>query len=109
MPNYSSPEDVVADWGTIAPVHRTQERLEEMLAEWRAQEDLRKHWGAFCDADPFEGSDGFAERMEAAGYAHLRAVTKDDLQESFASERGIERGGNLWELTTKGHAAMDGA
>lgn len=36
-------------------------------AEWRAIDDLRKNWGAFCDADPFDGAADFSERMLAAG------------------------------------------
>lgn len=75
-------------------------------AEWRDLEALRKNWGAFCDADPFEGADTFIERMEGRGYIRLRKVTKADLSESFAAERGIEKGGNLWELTKKGRAAL---
>ncbi len=71
-------------------------------SEWRDIDDLRKHWHAFCDADPFEGSDTFTERMEARGYIRLRRVTKADLAESFAAERGIEPGGNVWILTAKG-------
>jgi hypothetical protein len=70
-------------------------------------EDLRAHWHAFCDADPFEGSDTFADRMEAAGFIHLRPVTVYDLQDAFAAERGIQRGGMLWELTDAGHAAVN--
>lgn len=76
-------------------------------AEWRALDDLRKYWDKFTEADAFPGADTFAERMEAAGFAHLRPVTKADLEESFAAERGIEKGGNLWELTKKGYAAID--
>lgn len=76
--------------------------------EWRDVDDLRKHWGAFCDCDHFNGADTFIERMEAAGYARLRPVRKADLQTSFAAERGIESGGNLWELTRKGELALTG-
>ena len=73
-------------------------------AQWRNLDDLRKYWGVFCDADPVP--DGFIERMESAGYARLRPVKKADLAESFAAERGIEQGGQLWELTKKGHNAI---
>lgn len=75
-------------------------------AEWRDREDLRKHWGAFCDADPFDGADTFTERMEARGFIQLRPVRKADLEQSFAAERGIEPGGSLWELTKAGHAVL---
>lgn len=75
-------------------------------AEWHNRDDLRKHWQTFCDADPFEGADTFTDRMEAAGFIHIRAVRRADLEESFAAERG----GNLWELTKKGRAVIaDGA
>lgn len=76
--------------------------------EWRDLDDLRKHWHAFCDADPFDGGDTFIERMDARGYARLRPVKKSDLADDpFAAERGIEPGGMLWELTAKGHRALD--
>lgn len=79
-------------------------RLSE--AQWRTLDDLRRNWGAFCDCDPFHGADTFTDRMEAEGYIRLRPVRKADLEESFAAERGIERGGNLWELTAKGRKAL---
>lgn len=75
--------------------------------EWRDLQDLRQHWHMACDCDPFPGSDTFMERMEARGYATLRAVTRDDLDEAFAAERGIEKGGMVWCLTDKGLAAID--
>jgi hypothetical protein len=75
-----------------------------------ARDDLRKHWHDFCDCDPFEGLDTFAERMEAAGYARLRPVKRSDIQDDpFAAERGIEPGGYLWELTAEGHKAIEAA
>lgn len=64
---------------------------------------LRKHWGDFCDADPVPPD--FIDLMAAAGYIELRSVTAADLAEPFAAERGIEKGGMLWELTEQGHAA----
>lgn len=70
-------------------------------AEWQDRELLRKHWGAFCDADPVPIPD-FIERMEAAGFVSIRPVRRRDLEASFAAERGIEAGGMLWELTRKG-------
>lgn len=81
--------------------------LTDLDAEQRAYGDLRKNWGAFCDADPFPGAQDFAERMESFGLVRLRKVTSSDLQESFAAERGTEKGGRLWELTKKGHAVLD--
>lgn len=72
--------------------------------EWRDIDLLRQYWSAFCDADPV--SHDFSERMEAAGFIKLRAVTQDDLERSFASELGIEKGGNLWDLTPAGRAAL---
>ena len=75
-------------------------------AEWRAIDDLRKHWGSFCDCDPFEGAADFSERMEAAGFIRLRSVTRDDLEQAFAAELGIERGGMVWDLTAKGRKAL---
>lgn len=67
-------------------------------------EELRAYWNVFCDADPYP--DGFEDRMEAAGFAEVRVVTNDDLHQSFAAERGIERGGLMWCLTEAGHAAF---
>ena len=79
-------------------------RLTEL--EWRTIDDLRKHWAAFCDADVFDGSDTFTERMEGAGYIELVPVDDDALEDPFAYERGIEPGGSMWELTKKGRAAL---
>lgn len=73
-------------------------------AEWRDRESLRQHWVAFCDADIVP--EDFIDRMEAAGFARLRKVTRDDLQSTFADERGIERGGHVWVLTEAGSAAL---
>jgi hypothetical protein len=78
-------------------------------AAHRDREDLRKHWHDFCDADPFEGGDTFAERMEARGFIRLRPVKKADLEQAFAAERGIEPGGMLWELTKIGELLMETA
>lgn len=77
--------------------------MSEMLSP---EQDLRQHWDLFADADQFEGRDTFAERMEAAGFARIRRVKNSDLSEPFAAERGIERGGWLWELTDSGRAAL---
>lgn len=78
-------------------------------SEWRAIDDLRKHWHDFCDCNPFNGSADFAERMEAAGLVRIRKVTRDDLRQSFAAELGIEPGGMVWDLTKKGRAALEAA
>lgn len=67
-------------------------------------------WNAFCDCDyhligmPY---DDFVNHGEKEGLFALRAVEPDDLEESFAWERGIEMGGSLWELTPKGRALFD--
>lgn len=82
----------------------SERRLTEQ--QWRDLDGLRKYWHAFCDADPVP--DGFIERMEAAGYARLRNVTRADLREPFASDRGIEIGGGIWELTARGHKSIVG-
>lgn len=75
--------------------------------EWRALDDLRLHWGPFCDADPFPGADTFIDRMETAGYARLRSVKKTDIEnDGFATERGIHPGGQIWVLTPKGQRAL---
>lgn len=70
------------------------------------RQDLREHWEAFCDADPFPGSDTFADRMERAGLIECVAVDDEALESPFATERGIEPGGLMWKLTKAGHAAL---
>lgn len=72
--------------------------------EWRAREDLRRYWDEFCDGDPVP--DDFIETMESAGFATIRSVTRDDLQSDFAAERGIYKGGSVWDLTPKGRAVI---
>lgn len=67
---------------------------------------LREHWASFCDADPFPGSYTFADRMEAAGFIELVPVTKEALEDAFATERGIEKGGMMYRLTDAGRAAL---
>ncbi len=68
--------------------------------------DLKDHWHSFCDADPFEGGDTFAERMEARGLIELVAVTQEALEDGFAAERGIVPGGSMWQLTEAGRASL---
>lgn len=70
-----------------------------------AEQKLRALWHVFCDADPVPPE--FVDEMEAAGFATLRPVTKDDLEESFAAERGIEAGGSVWVLTAAGQLLLD--
>lgn len=82
--------------------------IKQTKAEWRALDDFRRHWHAFCDCDPFEGSDTFVERMEASGLIKLRRVTRHDLESAFADERGIVRGGYVWDTTCEGRAALEG-
>lgn len=48
-----------------------------------------------------------AEPLEACGLVISRKVTKADLAEPFAAERGIEKGGFLWELTAAGRRLCD--
>ena len=67
--------------------------------QWRDLDDLRRLWSVFCDADPVPID--FIERMERAGYSRLRRVRKSDLEESFAAERGIEKGGALGGLAVQ--------
>lgn len=68
--------------------------------------ELRAHWNAFCDADPIPDHDGFLDRMERGGFITQRKVTKADLQQPFAAELGIEKGGSVWVLTNKGRQAI---
>lgn len=68
--------------------------------------DLKDHWHSFCDADPFEGGDTFAERMGARGLIELVAVTQDALEDGFAAERGIVPDGYMWQLTEVGRASL---
>lgn len=75
--------------------------------QWRDLDDLRKHWDAFCDGDRADVPTDFTDRMEAAGYARIRSVCPADIcDDPFAAERGIEKGGMLWELTAKGRSAL---
>lgn len=72
----------------------------------KAKADLKANWHTFCDADPFDGRDTFPERMEDAGLIRCVPVSRAALAESFAAERGIEKGGMMWELTAKGRRAL---
>lgn len=75
-----------------------------LSAERLAAEELRAHWDDFCDCDCFPTYDGFVERMEVAGLVEWRRVDDDDLEQSFADEKGIEPGGMIYDLTAKGLA-----
>lgn len=76
-----------------------------LAAEW-----LRQHWNTFCDCDPIPmGRDRFLKELEDAGLVELREVVDEDLDEAFAFERGIEKGGNIWVLTASGRALIAAA
>jgi hypothetical protein len=81
----------------------------EQEAEKDLEREFRRHWADFCDADPFPGSDTFAERAEVAGLIELVPVTDQALESAFAAERGIEPGGMMWVLTDAGRAVMEGS
>lgn len=84
--------------------------MSELLTEgeWRARDDLRKYWGAFCDADIIPiGRDDFTERLEKFGLVTWRAVTKRDVEATpFAGELGLEIGGMCYDLTAKGRQVL---
>lgn len=68
-----------------------------------ATSELRKHWGDFTDAD--QVPEGFIERMEEMGFVELVEVTNEALEDFLCAERGIERGGLMWQLTEDGRNA----
>lgn len=78
----------------------------EIRRQWRLRDEFRKHWHDFCGCDPFDGSDTFPERMEAAGFIELQPATRDDWEQPFAEELGIVPGGMVWRTTTLGDAAL---
>lgn len=63
---------------------------------------LKEHWEDFTDCKPVP--DDFLEAMEKAGLVEFRRVTRDDLEQSGAEDRGIEKGGMCWSLTAAGEA-----
>jgi hypothetical protein len=68
-------------------------------------EDLTCNWDAACDCDwqcVTTDTADFWERQEEAGFAELVPVDEDALQDSFASERGIQLGGMMYRLTPLG-------
>ena len=84
----------------------SEERLTE--DEWKARDDLRKYWHAFCDADiiPID-RDEFTERLEKFNLVTWRTVTKRDVASTpFASELGLEVGSMCWDLTAKGRKVL---
>lgn len=81
----------------------------QAFARQKAADLLLSNWLSFCDADAFPGSDTFADAMEAAGFIELVLVTKGDLEDAFAAERGIEPGGMVWKLTDAGRVALSAA
>lgn len=87
--------------------------MSELLTEdeWRARDDLRKYWHAFCDCDviPIDRDD-FTDRLEKFDLVTWREVTEQDVQANpFAAELGLELGGMCWDLTAKGHKVLDAA
>lgn len=83
-----------------------QEKLTE--EEWKARDDLRKYWGAFCDCDSLPiDRDDFTDRLEKFGLVEWRKVTKRDIEDApFAYELGLEVGGMCYSLTAKGHEVL---
>ncbi len=92
---------------TVPTTTGAREELRLTESEWRLREEFRQHWSAFCDADPVP--EEFADRMDDAGFIQLRKVTRYDLEDSFAQERGIEKGGYVWDLTRLGKEILDQA
>ena len=80
--------------------------------EWRARADLRKNWAAFCDADAFEGSADFADRMEAAGLIELQWLDEGEARATvdadpfWATKYGDELPSSVYVLTDAGRAAL---
>lgn len=71
---------------------------------------VRDYWSAICDSDwhliPADIRDDLEERLVSVGLAEWRAVTDDDLEDTFAYERGIEKGRSCLDLTALGHLAF---
>jgi hypothetical protein len=85
--------------------------MSELLTEdeWRARDDLRTYWHAFCDADiiPIDRDD-FTDRLEKFDLVTWRKVTKSDVEATpFAYDLGLEIGGMCWDLTDKGRAVLE--
>lgn len=83
------------------------------MARLTPEEAFRRYWADFCECDCDridndacgEGVD-LTDVWEEAGLIFLRSVDEDDLDDVFAAERGIEPGGNVWDLTDAGRAAL---
>jgi hypothetical protein len=67
-------------------------------------EDFAAEWDRFTDCEPTKDP-YFLEKAEKEGLAELVPVTKCALQDPFAYERGIEKGGMMWQLTPSGLTA----
>ena len=72
------------------------------------QDFFAQYWNAFCDSDHGLLPPDFTEDAEREGLIELVPVTKDALSESFAAERGIEKGGLMWTLTETGRERIRG-
>lgn len=81
--------------------HGTQEDIDR-----EAQDNLRVHWAAFCNGEPFYGDCDFPEFMKAAGLIKWVPVEPEDLDYPFAAELGFEIDGMKWILTDAGRAAI---
>lgn len=64
-----------------------------------------KLFGDLCDDDCAIDWDTAEECIEA-GFVLERKVTKYDLAQPFAEDRGIHKGGVIFELTPLGHAVL---
>lgn len=87
--------------------------MSELLTEeeWRARDDLRNYWHAFCQADAMPiDRDDFTDRLEKFDLVTWRKVTRKDVEATpFADELGLEVGGTCWDLTAKGHKVFENA
>jgi hypothetical protein len=84
-------------------------RLAEALTDTQRL-DLTERWDQFCDKDELSGNrdpDEYTADLLLDGFADMRGVEPDDLDNPFAYERGIEEGGWLYELTPLGRALRD--
>lgn len=82
-----------------------------MAEKLTPEEALRRYWDAFCDCDPInddacEEGGSLLDAWEAGRLIELDSANDDDLDDSFASERGIVPGGSVWRLTPAGCAAL---
>lgn len=69
--------------------------------------DLTERWDQFCDQDELSGNrdpDEYTADLLLDGFADIREVERDDLEDPFAYERGIEPGGMIYVLTPLGAA-----